>query len=385
MELATDDLLRVLSSLTRGELARLRGGEPPALGDPDTPLTGPPLGLDSIELLELAGAVNRQFHLHETGIEDYLLRRRTLARWAELVGEALARGAARVTFHSSGSSGAPKPCTHAWKDLHQEARHLATLFDPVERVLALVPAHHIYGLLFTVLLPRALGRPVLDQDRAQRAVHGGLGAGDLIVAFPLRWRYLADSLERFPAAVAGVTSTAPCDPALIRRLRAQGLAAMTEVYGASETGGLGARRDPDRPYRLFPYWTRLADGRLQRPGRDPLLPMDHLEWVDGRHFWPRGRRDGAVQVAGSNVSPERVAALLKTHPGVADCAVRPMRPGEGERLKAFVVPVQGIPAETLGRELGPWLAERLSTPERPGRIDFGAALPVNAMGKSRDW
>jgi long-chain acyl-CoA synthetase len=51
-----------------------------------------------------------------------------------------------------------------------------------------------------------------------------------------------------------------------------------------------------------------------------------------------GRAEGAVQVGGVNVFPDVVGRVLTAHSGVAQAAVRLMRPEEGTRLKAFVVP-----------------------------------------------
>jgi acyl-coenzyme A synthetase/AMP-(fatty) acid ligase len=113
---------------------------------------------------------------------------------------------------------------------------------------------------------------------------------------------------------------------------------------------------------------------------------DHLEEAGDGGFVVRGRRDAVVQVAGVNVSPARVRDVLAAHPEVRDCAVRPMSPGEGARLKAFVVPAGGLadPARAR-RELRAWLAERLAAPERPGALTFGTQLPRDAQGKQADW
>jgi acyl-coenzyme A synthetase/AMP-(fatty) acid ligase len=93
-----------------------------------------------------------------------------------------------------------------------------------------------------------------------------------------------------------------------------------------------------------------------------------------------------VQVGGVNVFPERVREVLKRHPAVADAAVRLMRPGEGTRLKAFVVPkVTTADGEELGADLRAWMEQELTAPERPKAIRLGPALPVGSAGKSTDW
>ena len=86
--------------------------------------------------------------------------------------------------------------------------------------------------------------------------------------------------------------------------------------------------------------------------------------------------------------PAGIAALLGSHPAVRECAVRLMRPEEGERLKAFIVPrdeaILDAPA-ALGRELRVWLAKRLSPPETPKSLLFGPELPRTVSGKLADW
>ena len=129
-----------------------------------------------------------------------------------------------------------------------------------------------------------------------------------------------------------------------------------------------------------------ADGR-----RRSFALQDRLAWSAPGRFRPMGRIDHAVQVGGVNVFPGYVADVLRMHPKVADASVRAMRPDEGRRLKAFVVPRAGAPLEgspeasALRAELGAWMAERLSTPERPAAYSFGAALPRQASGKLSDW
>jgi len=300
-------------------------------------------------------------------------------------------GSRRLTFTTSGSTGEAKPCAQAWEDVAQELDALAGLFAGRRRVVGLVPRHHIYGFLFGVLLPRWLDVPFCD-GRAGGGV-AAWRAGDLVVGFPLRWELLARAGARIASGVHGVTSTGPIDPEVVRRLRRQGLERMVEVYGSSETGGVGWRENPAAPYRPLPHWTLRAGGaELERapaagagPARAVTAP-DHLEATAGGGFRVRGRRDAVVQVAGVNVSPGRVRAVLAAHPGVRDCAVRLMAPHEGARLKAFVVPGDGLadPARAR-RELRAWLAERLAAPERPGALDFGPDVPRDAQGKQADW
>lgn len=401
---------RFVSDLLAAELAQARPGRTvPPLPWPRGTDVVRDLGADSLELLGMGTALAEALHLERADVDERLLARPGLDDWVEAARTGLRAAAADgegapVTFRTSGSSGSPKRCTHALALLWQETRELARLLPGRRRILSVVPSHHIYGFLFTVLLPRALhGAEVLD---LRMAAPGTLlreaRPGDLLVAHPGWWEQAARLAPRFAADVVGVSSTAPCPDPLARALAEAGLR-LLQVYGSSETAGVGWREEAGAPFSLLAHWSRTdAPEELARAlpdGGTARYPLqDRLEWEDERRFRPAGRIDAAVQVGGVNVFPSYVAEVLRMHPRVADAAVRLMRPDEGRRLKAFVVPAHlpanvpgnggdddGAGLETLRTELLDWCAERLSTPERPAALSFGARLPRQASGKPADW
>jgi 4-coumarate--CoA ligase (photoactive yellow protein activation family) len=392
-------LLRFVSDLVAAELAALRH-------DPLLLPTGwtaslslqHDLGVDSLELLQLAGSLAEALQMQRSGVEDYLLARRTLAGWLDIATASLQHWDTELTFRTSGSTGEPKRCSHALASLEQEAASLAALFPGRRRLLLAVPSHHIYGFLFGVLLPRHLGiapgqvisvRGRLPSQLARHAL-----PGDLVVGHPQFWQAALDADAPFPADVMGASSTAPCPDAVAERAEAAGLAALVQIYGASETGGLGWRSSHRDPYTLLPHLERAAgadhpDTLLRRGPGDAvqiLQPQDSLAWHDAKRFALGPRHDAAVQVGGINVFPERVRQVLLEHPSVEDAAVRLMRPDEGLRLKAFVVPGPNAgAADAFVRELRAWIDARLAAPERPKAITLGARVPRGALGKPADW
>jgi 4-coumarate--CoA ligase (photoactive yellow protein activation family) len=387
-------LLRFVADLVAGELAALRH-------EPQLAPTGwsaslslqHDLGVDSLELMQLAGALAEALQMARSGIEDYLLARRTLAGWLDIASASLQHWDGELSFRTSGSTGEPKRCTHTLGALEQEAAALAALFPRRRRLLLAVPSHHIYGFLFGVLLPRHLGlapeQVVLVRGHLPSRLAGRMQPGDLVVGHPQFWQSALDADAAFPEDAMGVSSTAPCPDAVAQRAEAAGLA-LVQVYGASETGGLGWRSSHRDPYRLLPYLERLPgtdDEVLRRgPGGDvrALLPQDSLAWCGDGRFTVGPRRDAAVQVGGINVFPERVRQVLLAHPLVDDAAVRLMRPDEGVRLKTFVVPRTGVGA-TFTQELRAWIDARLAPMERPKAITLGQQLPRGALGKPADW
>ena len=319
-----------------------------------------------------------------------LARDSTLRDWADEIHAGWMDTDRTITFLTSGSTGAPKPTAHEYVLLEQEVNAQANLYKGRRKIVGFVPRNHIYGFLFTILLPKSLDVPV--QWEAPLPTTGLiriLEPGDLVVAFPLLWGKFWQMNAAFGPDVYGVTSTAPCPTETIYGLRANGLARMYEIYGSSETGGVGYRTTPDGEYTLLPYWRRTSTSSLlvrslPRQGEREYLLQDVLHWKDGR-FTPRRRADNAVQVAGMNVYPARIRDMLAEHPGVADCLVRLMRQEEGDRLKAFVVPTKDQDVSHLESELRVWARQHLQPTEQPAKWTFGNRIPIGAMGKAKDW
>ncbi len=388
-------LRRVVGDLAAAELALARPGRAlPALPwSVDIDLAAD-LGADSLDLMAAATALGDLLQFGQAGMQDALLGRPRLADWVVAARASLAGFDAQLVFRTSGSSGMPKRCTHSLAGLWREVDELAQVLPGRRRVLSAVPAHHIYGFLFTVLLPQACAGdetlPVLDlRGMSPAALAGQVQPGDLVVAHPDWWRQVAALGLAFPADVVGVSSTAPCPDEVARALADGGLR-LVQVYGSSETAGVGWREGAGEPYRLFSYWRAGAEGGVERPGdggtTERLALPDRLDWSDDLHFLPAGRIDEAVQVGGTNVFPAYVREVLAMHPAVLACQVRLMRVDEGSRLKAFVVPHPGAgEAADLRPVLDAWVAARLTPPERPAAFSFGPSLPRGPGGKLADW
>jgi 4-coumarate--CoA ligase (photoactive yellow protein activation family) len=390
-------LRRYVGDLLAGELARLRRSPAPRpLPWPEDLDLVADLGCDSLELLQLGTALSEALHLHVSGIEDYLLAGRRLRDWVEVAATGLERYAATLTFRSSGSTGEAKGCVHGLAALREEAALHGQLLPDRRRILCAVPCHHVYGFLFGVLLPQELGLPAgafvdLRASTPAWLAHGAQ-AGDLVIGHPEFWNAVARAVPTLPPDVVGVTSTGPIADAVCERALANGLARLVHVYGATETAGIGVRASHRDPYILLPWWRlegeagtrcvrRLPDGDVQAH----TVP-DHLERAGERSFHVGARIDEAVQVGGVNVYPAHVRAVLLRHPAVQDAAVRLMLPGEGSRLKAFVVPKPGaLGAAELQQQLRDWADAALTAPERPKAIRLGPALPRTAAGKLADW
>lgn len=389
-------LFRVVSSILCDEYYRQRKRHLPIQLrlnlSPETPIGEEGVGFDSLARIDFASRLNRFFHLHEVGIEDYLLHEETVGGWCALVAKSLSMKCERISFETSGSTGDPKICTHEVIGLDTEVRTWAEHFAPsCKRLVSLVQPHHIYGFLFTVLLPQKMKVQCIDGSSfGPSTVLKTVLPGDLVIGTPFHWAALDRSGVKLPSGVLGLTSTAPMPAELWERTVSNGLN-LTEIFGSSETAGLGFRTRPGDGFKLLPTWTRdlkRSDCLIRADGQSFML-LDHLEFETERVFRPKGRKDTAVQVGGINVFPGKVAETLKTHGAVSACAVRPTAPGgdvSRTRLAAFVVPTDpAADHDALAEVLTAFSAQNMRDVERPVRFDFGPELPRNAMGKLTDW
>ena len=313
---------------------------------------------------------------------------------------------------TSGSTGTHVPCLKTARQLLGEARLLVSLFDmgPGTRVLAMVPPHHIYGLLFGVLVP-LMGGGALVRGTPQHA--------ETIAAEARRLE--ADVLCSVPAHLQGLGILEPGTLPPLRRIfssgaplpgevaRAVGEVAgvpVTEVFGSSETGGIAWRQQvpkragdgqpPDGDEGDAALWqpfpgievsaddglmvvrSPLADTPEGGPVGAPVRGADRVRLAKSGRFELLGRADGVVKIGGSRIAVSEVEQRLREIPGVREAAVISVDvPGlrRHELWAAVVAPGMTVVAlrEALRRRL-----ESIAVPRRFRLIE---ALPREENGK----
>jgi 4-coumarate--CoA ligase (photoactive yellow protein activation family) len=344
--------------------------------------------INSLDLLRMVDRVATLFHLDRWGNEDNLLRWRSLGRWCEQVAITWGQDPAEVTFFSSGTTGEKKACTHSLAHLIRECQFWQDMFSDAQRIVSVVPPHHIYGFIFSVLLPKLLGIPVTNlRHLPPTSAIGRLRSGDLIVSHPFWWQQVQHKIAKIPEAVTSVVSTAPMPDPLYQQILTSKLTRLVQIYGSSETAGVGFRESPNEPYKLLPYWNRSEDPRHLRCQEATAVEVqDHLEWQGEHHFKVTGRRDDVVQIAGTNVSPAIVAEKLKNSPLVKEVAIRVVTTDDSTKLlKAFIVLKADRPDENTKHTIFKWAREYLRPPEQPSFLTFGVAIPRDQLGKLKDW
>ena len=296
-----------------------------------------------------------------------------------------------VTLWTSGSTGAPQRYPKTAGQILGEALLLPRLFAirPGARVVATVPAHHIYGLLFGVLAPLAAGgalgrRSPLHAEEVAAALRSA-GATHL-VSSPAHLHGLL-VLDALPALERAFCSGGALASDVRGRLASRLGLSVVEIYGATETGGVAHRDEADGPWIPFPG-VEVAigdDGRLQvespflPPGAPrPFVPGDLAEPAAGGAFRLLGRADGVIKVGGKRIALAEVEARLLSLPGVRDAAVMAV-PSPGMReveLRAAVV-APGLDEAAIRSGLLAWL----DPVTLPRRIRLVEALPRESTGK----
>lgn len=304
-----------------------------------------------------------------------------------------------VTFLTSGSTGQPKMCRKRFSQLVAETEILAALWTlPPGPVVSTVSHQHIYGLLFSVLLPLLSGRP-MTASRAQGwddiARHLASGGATLVTS-PAHLSRIPGELPAGCRAAAIFSSGAPLG------LQAAGDALTrlgvlpTEVLGSTETGGIAWRRQAasGEPWTPLPGVSAGldADGMLivSSPfcGDDsPIRTGDLVRFEDDGRFSLAGRGDRIAKVEGKKVSLSRVELALMELAEIDEAAAIDLPDRSGALGAAVVLSAAGaarlkaLDRFRFGQELRSKLAERLEPMERPKVWRFLSKLPETSHGK----
>ncbi|AVV42037.1 4-coumarate--CoA ligase family protein [Streptomyces sp. ID05-04B] len=335
--------------------------------------------------------------------------------------------------YSSGTTGVPKGVmlTH-----RQIATNLAQLepaisAGPGDRILAVLPFFHIYGLTALMNAPLRRGATVVvlprfDLETFLAAIQKHRITG-LYVAPPI-----VLALAKHPAVAAYdltslkyvISAAAPLDAALAAACAERlDLPPVGQAYGMTELSP-GTHVVPLSAMREAPGGTvgRLIAGTEMRivslddPGKDlgvgeageilirgpqvmkgylgrPDATADMIDDAGWLHTGDVGRVDEGgwlfvvdrvkelIKYKGFQVAPAELEALLLTHPQIADAAVIGVYDDDGNEVPhAFVVRRPTAPELAAG-EVAMYVAERVAPYKRVRHVTFVDAVPRAASGK----
>ncbi|TGL48406.1 acyl-CoA synthetase [Leptospira meyeri] len=145
---------------------------------------------------------------------------------------------------TSGSTGLPKMVWKEWDEIEKEVSYwvnqqdIQTLFTSATKVYVQVPLCHLYGLIWGFFIPKQL--------RIKVQWNNPEGSDLWITSAPFLQRTVS---SQNPLPRAAVVSGMKFPVLLSRHLRDLGEISVTEIYGSTETGGIGVR-DPLRQNRF---------------------------------------------------------------------------------------------------------------------------------------
>ncbi|MER6327725.1 4-coumarate--CoA ligase family protein [Streptomyces sp. NPDC001034] len=335
--------------------------------------------------------------------------------------------------YSSGTTGVPKGVMLTHRQIGTNLAQLESVAPtgPGERILAVLPFFHIYGLTALMNAPLRLGGTVVVLPRfdletflgaiEKYRITGLYVAPPIVLALakhPAVTRYDLSSLEYVLCAAA------PLDAGLARACaRRLGLPPIGQAYGMTELSP-GTHVVPLDRLREAPAGTvgKLIAGTEMRivslddPGRDlgtgeageilirgPQVMKGYLgrpeataALVDADgwlHTGDVGRVDGdgwlfvvdrvkeLIKYKGFQVAPAELEALLLAHPGIADAAVIGTYDEDGNEVPHAFVVRRSEGDEPTETDVLLHVAERVAPYKRVRRVTFTDSVPRAASGK----
>lgn len=307
----------------------------------------------------------------------------------------------RLTLCTSGSSGEPKLIDKSLAQLANEVEALERLWGQnlgQASILGSVACQHIYGLLFRLLWPLCAGRPLYRRavpfpEDLQRI---SLDQGDFAwIASPALLKRMGDNLDWSALSrVKQVFSSGGALPGEAAESLHERLGQWpTEIYGSSETGGIGWRQG-DTAWQPFPGVELSLDETGALRIASPYLPAGHIEQsadaaeigTDGR-FVLRGRLDRIVKLEEKRISLPMLEQALMSHDWVTDARLGVIQEGRAFLGAVLALSTNGVHAlrnqgrRTVTETLRRHLAEHCEAIALPRRWRLLLELPYSSQGK----
>jgi acyl-coenzyme A synthetase/AMP-(fatty) acid ligase len=302
-----------------------------------------------------------------------------------------------LKIFTGGSTGSPQIWAKTAENIFAEAIFLARHFSVTEQdcIVATIPPCHIYGLLFSVVLPLVSGASVIegtpcfpgDISEAFREHRG-----TILASVPSHYRVLRERNLTGSGLRLAVSSAGMLDEEDNRAFSLHNSPGIVEVYGSTETGGIAMRNRSrgEAHFTAFPTvsW-KISEGCLavRSPYISPGLSLDsdgffvtadRVEPCGPDGFLLKGRADSVTKVGGRRVDLDEVRMCIKKQAGVTDCVVVAL-PGSGGRGHVVGALVQG--KDVNAGHIRDVLADILEPYALPRLMKIVSQIPMQENGK----
>lgn len=281
------------------------------------------LALDSLGRYQAASFVAQFFNLKSSMDPMKLVDDTDINFWVDTVTHHMNHHADIITFATSGTTGKRKFIEHQLDNLVTEAHFWAQRYAQIKHINRLVPSHHIYGFIWTILLPKLLNIACDDVRRALPDEYLFSSANSLLVAIPNNLKLL-NYYASMADDVSVVVSTSPCEHELLKQSYESGYIDVSQIYGSTETGGLGYRNQDNERYTLPDYVRREGD-MLKHIHGHKLPVQDHLVFAADNTYKVEGRLDDVIQLNGHNVSISSLSDSIRALTFINDVKIEVMK------------------------------------------------------------
>jgi acyl-coenzyme A synthetase/AMP-(fatty) acid ligase len=301
-----------------------------------------------------------------------------------------------LKIFTGGSTGAPQAWSKTAANIFGEGVFLARNYEVTAEdcIVATIAPYHIYGLLFSVVLPLVSSATIVDETPSFPneivSVAHKHGAS-ILVSVPAHYRVIQD--KKIPLRLA-FSSAGMLDRETNTQFSANNQAGIIEVYGSTETGGIATRNSSqgEEFFTSFPVvdW-KAQDQRLmvKSPFISPELladadyfsASDRIEAIDETRFSLKGRADTITKVGGKRVDLDEISLLIKSCSGVSDCVVVALKDSGGREHRIGAL-IQGDQVEIA--TIRKHLTDSLEPYAQPRRMSLIKSIPVKNNGKY-DW
>ena len=298
---------------------------------------------------------------------------------------------------TGGSTGTPQVWPKTPKNLLSEASYIAMAFGITNKdtILATVPSNHIYGLLYSVLVPLITGARVSQTTPfyPKEIDHELAGTqATVLISIPPHYRALKESpvsCHHLRTAFSSAGALAEEDDLAFKT--ATGIA-VTEIYGSTETGGIAYRKRADGQSTLITFscvetkirdealWVRsdFLSNELPKDEDGFFQTADRAEAEGTTGFRLLGRSDGIVKIGGRRVDLMEIQQVLKKYPHVTDAYVF-SKPEAGGRANDIFALIEGSMVKI--EQIRQGLPKDLAPHARPRHIKLVEKIPMSASGK----
>jgi len=301
-----------------------------------------------------------------------------------------------MRLFTGGSTGTPRIWEKTPAGLLGEGAFLTRQFQicPEDILLATIPPQHIYGLLFSVILPFLAGACVLQESFTfPREIISGISrySATVLLGVPFIYRALrVDPLERLSLRRA-FSSAGKVDPEDASFFKKKTGLPITEVYGSTETGGIAFQDSPDDQGRLQAFseviWkiagerlcvhSPFLSGDLPRDDEGFFVTGDRAIPLGPESFKLLGRADEVVKIAGKRVDLAEIREKLRQFEEVEEALVLALPEAQGRRQEIVALVVGTLDREKIRQRLADCL-EPYALPRHILQVD---RIPVTPAGK----